>query len=80
MCPAELSQWATAVHDSRAHSPAETDICPGGIIFCNTAGLTTADLDTFEYVRRVPLYPFEADLQYESGLQLEEEQEEVARL
>ena len=53
----------------------------GGIIFCNTAGLTTADLETFEYVRRVPLYPFETDLQYETELQVEEALEEaVARL
>ena len=48
----------------------------GGIIFCNTPGLTTADLDTFEYSRRVALYPFEEDLHY-NILEDEYEEEEV---
>ena len=48
--------------------------CTGGIIFSNTAGLTTADLDTFEYTRRVHLYPFETDLVYA----VEEEAEAIA--
>eukprot|EP01050_Picozoa_sp_SAG11_P005502 SAG11_NODE_390_length_9860_cov_49.246184_4_plen_383_part_00 len=61
-----------------AYEPLTPGAADGGIIFANTGGLTTADLDVFEYERRVPLYPFEMDLVYE--VEEAEEAEVVARL
>jgi hypothetical protein len=58
--------------------PVDDSLTPdGGIIFANTAGVTTADLDSFSYERRVPLYPFEKDLVYAV---VEEAAEALARL
>lgn len=76
-----LALFCTNVNADRCHHSRHTQLlwlylCDalGGIIFSNTAGLTTADLDTFEYTRRVPLYPFETDLVYK----IEEEAEAFA--
>ena len=37
-----------------------------GVVFANTAGMTTADLSTFNYLRRrSALYPFDMECKYE---------------
>ena len=48
-----------------AYEPMTPGAANGGIIFSNTPGVTTAMLETFDYKRRVALYPFEQDLEYE---------------
>jgi hypothetical protein len=54
-----------------AYEPLSPD---GGIIFANTAGVTTADLSVFTYEHRSPLYPFETELVYEASVEAEAEE------
>ena len=52
-----------------AYEPMTPGAPNGGIIFSNTPGVTTAMLETFDYKRRVALYPFEQDLEYEAEVE-----------
>ena len=52
-----------------AYEPMTPGAANGGIIFSNTPGVTTAMLETFDYKRRVALYPFEQDLEYEAEVE-----------
>ena len=52
-----------------AYEPMTPGAPNGGGIFSNTPGVTTAMLETFDYKRRVALYPFEQDLEYEAEVE-----------
>ena len=52
-----------------AYEPMTPGAPNGGVIFSNTPGVTTAMLETFDYKRRVALYPFEQDLEYEAEVE-----------